>query len=200
MHEVKIRIECIDHAVLGRTGYAAPIVREVCYLQLRMLCELIALSCLVAHGDITFLQPHKLGKASSPEVIIDRLTKLRPHFYPISVSQQVNQLSDRRHFNLTPVNPSPLSKEHLLSLYGKCHRHLHRGSLKKLLTMDVREPLDTRIDAPEIIKWAQRLNDLLSCHAIAVDEKTLILCILRNVDDENKVQVVTALANEIQKS
>jgi hypothetical protein len=59
MDEVKARIDCINVAVQGRTGFPTPIAREFCYLQLRFLCELIALSCLVAHGDIKSLQSHQ---------------------------------------------------------------------------------------------------------------------------------------------
>ena len=76
MHEVKVRIDVINHALQGRTGLIAPFVREICWLQLRMLCELVALSCLVAHGDIAFLQPHKVGKSYSADDILDRLIPL----------------------------------------------------------------------------------------------------------------------------
>lgn len=76
MDEVKVRFDCINRAVLGHTGYPAPIVREICWLQVRMICELVALSCLVAHGDIASLQSHKIGKAYSADEILDKLAKL----------------------------------------------------------------------------------------------------------------------------
>lgn len=57
MNEVKVRIAAIDAGTGGLLGaLPAPIVQEHCYLQLRMCCELIALGCLVAHGDITCRQ------------------------------------------------------------------------------------------------------------------------------------------------
>ena len=52
MEEVKIRLSCIEIAVSGKLFLPSKIVEEICYLQLRMLCELIALGCLTAHGDI----------------------------------------------------------------------------------------------------------------------------------------------------
>src|SRR5262245_42984791 len=56
MEELKIR-----HAIIGKTLQEATnnhfafepfLVGEFCYLQLRMISELIALGCLLVHGDI----------------------------------------------------------------------------------------------------------------------------------------------------
>jgi len=69
-------------AATGKTGFPSVIVREFCYLQLRMLCELIALACLVAHGDITAAQPNKLRKAYEADKILAQLATLHQHFYP----------------------------------------------------------------------------------------------------------------------
>jgi hypothetical protein len=158
-----------------------------------MLCELVALSCLVAHGDITFLQSHKVGRSTSADDIMDRLTKLRPHFYPMAYTQQpATFTSGKAGYELTILDPSPLPKDEFLRLYGASHRHLHRGSLKGLLSMDINTPLDIKINAPEIVKWTQKLNDLLSSHVIAISEERLITCILRNAKDNNKVQVANA--------
>jgi len=44
MEEAKGRIACIDAALHGQLGQPAAIVREIGFLQLRMLCEVIALS------------------------------------------------------------------------------------------------------------------------------------------------------------
>ena len=192
MHEVKIRIDAINLAVQGRMGFSEFFVREFCWLQLRMLCELVALSCLVAHGDITFLQPHKVGKSYSADDILERLTKLRPHFYPQPSRQKPMVHGGKPGFEMEAINPSPLAKEDLLKLYGRTHRHLHRGSLKKLLAMNVNAPLDLKIDAPEVIGWAQRINDLLSIHLIAISADELIICILRNASANGEVQVVVA--------
>jgi hypothetical protein len=189
MDEVKVRIDAINYAAQGFIRLPTPIVREFCYLQLRLLCELIALSCLVAHGDITFLQPHKLGRSYSAEDIFERLTKLREHFYPVAVKQTPKD-GGIRGFNLEGINPSPLDKHDLLKLYGHTHKHLHRGSLKKLL--ESATPIDITINMPEIVGWAQKINDLLACHLIAINEDKVIICMLRNADDNFKVQVATA--------
>lgn len=189
MGEVKVRIDCIGTTCQGRGSYPSVVVREFCYLQLRMLCELIALSCLVAHGDIESLKSHKTGKAYSADDMLSRLEKLRPHFYPIP-ARQIPRPGPPPHMEMAAINPSPLPKQELLSLYGKTHRYVHRGSLKTLLSADA--PIDQSINIPEIIGWAQKINDLLSSHIIAVSEEHLIICMLRNASDNNKVQVATA--------
>jgi hypothetical protein len=192
MEEVKARFHTINHAANGRTGMGAPFVRELLYLQLRFLCELVALSCLVAHGDIAALQAHKIGRSYSADEILNKMERLRPHFYPIAVPEtSVTQLSaGGRNHDLRLVDPSPLPKEALIALYGATHRHLHRGSLKKLLTASA--PLDLTINVPEIISRAQKFSDLLAHHAIAVSEHEIIICLLASPAAQGGCQVATA--------
>jgi hypothetical protein len=155
MDEVKVRIDCIDKAVHGRTHMPGPLVREFCYLQLRLLCELIALSCLVAHGDIAAKYAKRLGKEWSADKIIDNMTSLHPDFYPQPIRQLPKQ-AGRAEQMVEGVHPSPLPRTELLTLYGTCHRYLHRGNVKKLLTSDT--PIELHTNFPEIISWAQRLH------------------------------------------
>ncbi|MGA7124937.1 MAG: hypothetical protein WBZ19_01415, partial [Chthoniobacterales bacterium] len=83
LEEAKIRIASIEAVISGRAGLPAPLVREYSYLQLRILCELIALGCLTAHGDIKATQAPKLQKEYAADVIIKRLENLHPNFYPM---------------------------------------------------------------------------------------------------------------------
>lgn len=194
MHEAKVRLQAIDLALQGHLRVTNPFVREFCWLQLRMLCELVALSCLVAHGDVTFFQPNRMGRAHSAGEILNQMSRLRPHFYPAAIRATHEELEDgKMAHHLEAITPSPLSKEDLLDLYGLTHRHLHRGSLKGLLDRDVNAPWDTTIDAPEIIRWGERVNRLLSHHFIWFED-TLMVAILRNASDNNKVQVAIAQA------
>jgi hypothetical protein len=58
----------------------------------------------------------------------------------------------------------------LIALYGKTHKHLHRGSLKAILSTE---------------------THLMAHHLIAISEHELIICLL-NPQDHNRVQIVTA--------
>lgn len=191
MDEVKVRIDCIDRAVRGQTGFPGPIVRDFCYVQLRLLCELIALGCLVAHGDIPATYSKRLGKAWSADEIMGGLEKLRPHFYPIAMRQTglTGTVPGQLLHRAEGINPPPLPKESLLDLYGKSHQHLHRGNVRKLLNSET--PIEMYTNFPEIISWAQKINDHLAVHLLAINEDKLIFCILRNAGDGGRVQVGT---------
>jgi len=56
MEEAKSRFGVIESAIEGKLGVADFIACEIAFLQLRMLCEIVALACLVAHGDVTHLK------------------------------------------------------------------------------------------------------------------------------------------------
>jgi hypothetical protein len=111
---------------------------------------------------------------------------------PIPITQKSASIDGRRGFELTVVDPSPLPKEDLLKLYAYTHRHVHRGSLKSLLSSEA--PIDQTINMPEIVQWAQKINDLLSSHTIAINSHKVWLCTLRNVDDHDRVEVAIAEA------
>jgi hypothetical protein len=51
LEEAKHRLVALDLLLSGKTGLAAGAVHESAYLQLRMLCETIALGCVIAKGD-----------------------------------------------------------------------------------------------------------------------------------------------------
>jgi hypothetical protein len=195
MEEMKVRFNCINHAAQGGTRLPPLIVREFLYQQLRFLCELIALSCLVAHGDIAELKSHKIGRAYSADEILDRMTALRPHFYPVPVRETgMTMLSPgRNHINLKGA-PSPLPKDDLVALYRKTHKHLHRGSLKAILSASTPVGIP---DINEIIAQAQKMSDLMAHHLIAISERELIICLLINPQNKNKVQVLTAQRAEL---
>jgi hypothetical protein len=192
MEEVKVRIDCVDRAVRGQTGFPGPIVREFCYTQLRLLCELIALGCLVAHGDIPATYTKRLGREWSAGAIMEALTKLRPHFYPIAARQLgpgVSIVEGMQAHGIEGINPMPFPKEALLELYGKSHPYLHRGNVRKLLNSAT--PIEAYTNFPEIISWAQKIAVQLSFHLIPISDEKLIFCMLRNGDNNNKVQVGT---------
>src|SRR5205823_2168695 len=127
--EAKLRLNSIDMALGGVSILPHQLVREFCFLQLRMLCELIALGCLTAHGDIEATT--KLRNEWSADKIIDRLDSLHPQFYPLPVQQTLLEVPIR-HWHLDPVSNGSITKAELLTLNGKSGNTLHRGSMKKL--------------------------------------------------------------------
>ena len=182
MEEAKFRLSAMDTALGGQTGLPKGAIREYCFLQLRMLCELIALACLTAHGD---LETSKLKGAYEADRIIRRLQRLHSEFYPIGATQVQYQVKLRQDGFLT--------KEELVRLYRKCGVVLHRGSFNAQPSLGYSDA-----DIEEIRMWKQKIEALLSCHAIFMaDERTMVLFVLRN--EEGRVQWRT-LEGEQMKS
>ena len=199
MDEFKGRLSCINHASQGRTGFPPLVNREFIYLQVRMICEVVALSCLVAHGDISVLQPHKLGRSYSADDILERMSRLRAHFFPIPITREwLNPGAPlhKRHYQITAVDPSPLAKADLLALYGDTHRYLHRGSLKTLLAASA-SPAKP-VDVSDLLQRAQKISDLLSHHLIAISEEQIMLCILANAETGGNVNVAICDKGELK--
>jgi len=73
MEEVKVRLSAIEAALRGELNLTPRFLEDFCYLQLRMIGELIALSCLLAHGDIPAAQQSKLQTERNADHIIKTL-------------------------------------------------------------------------------------------------------------------------------
>jgi hypothetical protein len=130
MEEVKIRIATTNTLVSGKTGLLGPLAQESCYLQFRFMCELIALGCLVAHGDIDATRANKFRKEYSADKILHHLEDLHPDYFPFPSTitakpSGVSEIFLHKEGNF-------LKKNELIDLYGKCGDHLHLGNLKKL--------------------------------------------------------------------
>jgi hypothetical protein len=94
MEEAKFRALSINTLTMSKIGLPVPLLREFCFLELRMLCELIALGCLVAHGDIEETKSPALQRNYHAGDIVKRLEKL----HPISILFRVNRCSARGMF------------------------------------------------------------------------------------------------------
>jgi hypothetical protein len=186
MAEVKYRTDAIDAGTGGKLPLSAPLIREFCYLQLRMICELIALGCLVAHGDIKAAKSKAMMKQWKAETIMNTLGELHPDFFPLAASQ--GALTGGVH-SINITNPPVMTKADLLALYVRCGGVLHKGSLKKLM----KEQMPLQVNFPEITAKAQKIHDLLAIHLVPMlgGDMTFI-CVLRNADDRNNVQVTIA--------
>jgi len=159
MEEAKFRALNMNTFTNSKIALPVPLLREFCFLQLRMLCELIALGCLVAHGDIQDIQSSALQKAYHAGEIVKRLEKLHPNFYP----SPRKPIFSPGHVHLADYDSEYLTKDELISLYGRCGDALHRGSLRQLL-----DPKNTATPGFEDIQaFGQKILNLLSFHLIS---------------------------------
>jgi hypothetical protein len=116
MQEIKIRDQGISE--LSAANTPAQIAYESAYLQLRMICELIALACLIIHGDIP-ATTRKMKETWEADKILKRLTEIHPNFYPHPVNAAPGDK-----FTIQNITSECLSKSELISLYGKCGHNI----------------------------------------------------------------------------
>jgi hypothetical protein len=171
MREAKVRLRAVDTVLSGKTGLVNAMICEFCFLQLRMLCEVIALGCLTAHGDLQI--DKKLKKSYEADRIIRRLEQLHPEFYPKAATED-----------------GGFTKEDLLKLYRRCGDVLHRGNvLKTLWSRDGHG--DAGIE--EVGTWKAKIETQLSHHTIVMaDGTTEARFKLRELNEDE----VRALMNE----
>lgn len=178
MTEARYRLEAFNHILSGQTGLAEALIMELCYLQLRMLCETIAIGCLVLHEGISEIAMNKkLANEWHAEKIIDALETLSPLFFP----QPVDVNTKTKHIQ-GGKKPNAIERDEVVKLYSICGQMLHRGTAKKLLNH--KSVPYKQLDAAEIVGWGQKIEDLLSTHLImSFGGDVCVLCILR---DENR--------------
>jgi hypothetical protein len=160
MEEIRIRLDAINSVLRSAPPLPEVLIAEFCLLQLRMICELIALACLVAHGDIT--KTNRLTREYKADFIVSNLEPLNPDFFPRAV-QQVQRGPGR--FELPPKQSGFLTKPEFLKLYReKFGNALHRGSLKRLLS----SKRDRNAPLGEIAVLVARIQGLLDHHIITL--------------------------------
>jgi hypothetical protein len=188
MAEVKLRTEVIDRCTVppiakplfGDEAFAV----EFTMLQLRMICELIALACVVAHDDIALTRGPKLRKDYSAYRIFGKLARYHPDFFPrpVTITQSTPHTG-----NLTPVSEGCISREELEDLYHYCHEMLHRGRVHQVLDGEIRE-----YRFRDMYAATNKIANLLRVHVIKLarpDEDYL----LRMEGPTGKLQMETVL-------
>jgi len=168
MNEAKRRLIAMDIALAGRTGLSERMICEFCFLQLRMLCELIALGCLTAHGD--FLTG-KLRGTWQADKIICGLEELHPNFYPHAATDSATAAE---------LKKDVFTKEELVKLWSKCGDVLHRGSIQTLWFRRYADAVE------EIRTWKEKIEALLSDHTISMaDGKTTAYFRMEELDGQD---------------
>lgn len=183
MEEAKERLDVIC-AVAHWKDISPKYVTEFCALQFRMLCEIVALGALVAHGDIGTLEVEKLkAEKWQAAVIMKALERLHPAFFPRA--HTYTKTEGKGHFATVP---NALTREAMSTFYGKLGDILHMGTLARKWAGESIRPFTQE----EIIRNAQAIHDLLKVHMITLKDGTLVGCILRTVDQGGRASAFVA--------
>ena len=159
MVEAKARAASINTFSNDQRGIPSPLVREYCVLQIRMLCEIIGLGCLVAHGDLIERGPKKLSKAFAPGEIFASLDRLHNDYFPVPISPEKTATG----WHMAEyIGGPPATKSDIGQIWARCGDILHRGSLKSL----VKEKNPVQNDFADVNEWGTKLMNLLSNHRI----------------------------------
>ena len=189
----------ITAGLSGRLPMHQMLVQELCYLQLRMICECVGLSCLIAHGDISDITLVDFLHKYAADDIIKMLEPLHSEFFPkprIFTVIPPNDKFPKGNINIEDkLSPPSLTKSDLISLYGRCGEFLHRSRLGEI----EHRPPYTKVCFEPIISWANKIISLLDNHMIYSRENDrYVLVFLKASDHGNKPLIV--LANAPPKS
>jgi hypothetical protein len=179
MEEIKRRTEVIQNVTSARVQVPMIVGLELCYLQLRMICELIALACLTVHGDVPATKAKRLTKAYNADQIVKNLERLHASFYPIP-SRQVHD-SNGKVIEVVKVLEPHLNKPELQSLYGECGDFLHRGNVEQIMK-GRKMPEFARID-----EWLKKITTLLNHHQIQLIDEASQLWVIMHASGDGKV-------------
>lgn len=152
MEEIKVRFAWLDYLMSGQLQTPANLREESCYLQIRMVCELIALGCAVMHDNVPNIT--RVRKDYQADKIVNEMAKAYPDFFPEPLAAQ-----DVPHGMITRFNGDALTRDGLVALYRRCGEILHKGSVKNL-GKNVAPKLD------DIHSTSQLIRNLISRHQI----------------------------------
>jgi hypothetical protein len=140
-----------------------------------MICELIAIGCLVIHGDLSSKKADLL-KSYKADWMLNTLEKLHPRFFPIALEHEDTPGDVPGWVHKTT---GFLTKKELVTLYNQhAGEKLHRGSARNVLKAD--KPLQFE----ELRGWSTKIVGLLNRHIImSPDENKIVYCIMNDGKD-----------------
>lgn len=158
LYEMTLRIELIPKICEGSLGLPPAYAREYAYLQLRRICELVALGCLILNGSIPGLVAAN-KKEWHAEKIFKILLGKHAHAFPRPLNTRTVDGVFRFEFD---ANPNALTFDEFRMLYNECGEVLHRGTIKSISSEGI-------IDASDLVRvlwWQSKIISLLNQHAV----------------------------------
>lgn len=181
--------------LLDGSGESPPrIVEEVAYLQFRKICELVALMSLYLHGDLP-TGKRLLGEWNA-EVIMKRLGRLHPDFFPRSASvslRHVNPAGQKVWQLNEPHDTNALSASDLKLLYVECGAKLHAGSIKSI---DLSVGANADLSKTKI--WHRKIVALLNGFAVhRAESRDLLIFNAKSSNDLPDCALISYVADLI---
>jgi hypothetical protein len=175
MDEARWRLHALNRAIAERDQWAPKLLNEFCYLQFRMLCEQIAVACLVAHGDVT---RKGIQKKYEPHIIMAELEKINPDFFPKGKRIRV----DGEGVHLDDYDVPQLTKKELFKLWSLAGNELHQKNAKGRFA-NLGRPIVVNVDP--LIAYTNKLVALLDQHVISSADKRTHLVVALSHEQAN---------------
>ena len=126
MAEIKERLRVIEK--VSNEDIQILFAKEICYLELRFICELIAIACLTAQGD--FKTQRAFTEEYSPPKIFSALKAIYPQFFP----KDAEVISQPGHHHVESGQKlGAYGESDIVSLWNEAGSHLHRASVNHYL-------------------------------------------------------------------
>jgi hypothetical protein len=171
MTEIKERCAVLQAVADEKVNVWPVAAHELGHLQLRLICELIGLGCLAAHGDIPATYSRQLFTRYEPGRIFSELERLHPNFFPRACSKNIRYESGVTTVEILDDHQY-LSKQELIALHGRTGNVLHRGALKSIRR-------GFQLDFQYLLDWRNRIVDLLRIHFISLhDENRYVVIVM----------------------
>lgn len=165
MEEIKLRTAAIDRYMARFKTDAGAVDgftdAESCILQVRYICELIALSSAAVHNLIGITS--RIRDSYQPGMIFKLLEGSNKNSFPRAVTYGAGPASYE--FNKGEMDLAELKK-----VYNDCGELLHRGALKHALASNQREY------APEEIIGSRRCSTCMSCSCLTQGSSSSSRC------------------------
>lgn len=176
MLDVRTRNDAINAIILDPGSLPPRLVREFCYLQLRMIAELVALGCVVLHDQLPASDVKRLRKAYHPNEILSTIEGYEPGFFPRAVDY-IHEV-EPGHKEVVPVDPPVMTAAELKRMWGRTGDVLHWGTVKKMREQTVVDEKHT-----DVRLMQRRFLDLLSIHFVLTAKETQpFICQLNSAD------------------
>ena len=194
MEEVKRRHAVINDVFEGNVKLPQIVAQELCYLELRKMCELIAIGCVLAHGDLRALQSKVVQRAYKPDYIMKSIERYHRDFFP-EPTRQIQDSVPGKVKQIARVEEGYLTRQGLLALYAECGAQLHSGSARSILSGK-----QIPVDFSKIATSGKQIATLLNQHRIRTLDPDWELWVQMHAQD-GKVHAYTMMrAKQLQDS
>jgi hypothetical protein len=173
MLEVKARLKVIED--MRTSNWPHKLRVEVCYLQLRHICELVTVGALIIQGDYS----GALGDRYQPGPIFKDLDRRYGMGFPkpMSISKQDKKTSVR----LNSV-PGAMTNNEMIALWNIAGDKLHRLKISKFFS-SYDESVDD--DIAQIASYKRKLELLLTMHAVPMHTPKCLVLVSLNAHGVN---------------